>query len=259
MLQIQGGKPANKAEKEESLWGDAFADEFDNRLTHSGPGVLSMANAGAGTNKRQFFLTFKSCTHLDRKHSVFGRVVKGLDVLRAMEAVPTGKGDRPLEEIKIITAEILGSNPAREAEEAERVRIQERREARIREREERKASALGRDYKASVSGASDSGTGSSSKSATSNKGAEDKRPSGVGKYLPKGVIQSLDALGGGRAGTGISGGGGDGAVGKAKSSRGSGDIASLPGVAAAAASVTSQKLKKIPTKKSKAQWNFSGW
>ena len=79
---IQGGKPADRAEKEESLWGPAFEDEFDDRLSHSGPGILSMANAGAGTNKRQFFLTYKSCAHLDRKHSVFGKIVKGLDVLR---------------------------------------------------------------------------------------------------------------------------------------------------------------------------------
>ena len=119
---------ANTKEEEEeetSLWGDAFVDEFDDRLKHSGRGILSMANAGPNTNKRQFFITFKSCGHLDRKHSVFGKVVDGMEVLQKMEQVPTDKkNDRPMSEIKIIQMDIL-NDPAKQARELEEQRIME--------------------------------------------------------------------------------------------------------------------------------------
>jgi len=67
------------------------------RLLHSGRGVLSMANSGPGTNGSQFFIMYKSAAHLNYKHSVFGRVVGGLDVLSLMEKVPTDEEDRPLQ------------------------------------------------------------------------------------------------------------------------------------------------------------------
>ena len=85
-----------------------------------------MANSGLGTNGRQFFITYKSCSHLDRKHSVFGKVLRGLDTLRRMEQIPTSKEtDKPLEIVKIESIEIL-DNPVSEALELERRRIEKR-------------------------------------------------------------------------------------------------------------------------------------
>ncbi|XP_063820847.1 RING-type E3 ubiquitin-protein ligase PPIL2 [Pseudophryne corroboree] len=105
---IQGGDPTGTGTGGESFWGKPFKDEIKPNLTHTGRGVLSMANTGPNTNKSQFFITFRSCTYLDKKHTVFGRVVGGFDTLTAMENVDSDtKTDRPKEEIQIVSSTVF--------------------------------------------------------------------------------------------------------------------------------------------------------
>jgi len=98
---IQGGDPTGTGRGGTSYWGKNFEDELQGPLTHDSRGVLSMANKGKNTNSSQFFILYRPQSHLDRKHTVFGRVVGGTDVLDLMETTPTDSDDRPTRDIKI--------------------------------------------------------------------------------------------------------------------------------------------------------------
>ena len=84
----------------ESIYGPNFADE-NFQLKHTGRGVLSMANAGPGTNGSQFFLCFVDTPHLNGAHVVFGNVIDGMNVLDAIEANPCDRNDRPRQPVVI--------------------------------------------------------------------------------------------------------------------------------------------------------------
>ncbi|XP_055324360.1 RING-type E3 ubiquitin-protein ligase PPIL2 [Sitodiplosis mosellana] len=113
---IQGGDPTKTGRGGKSIWGEKFEDEILPNLSHTGRGILSMANSGPNTNGSQFFITYRSCRHLDGKHTIFGKLVGGLDTLNEMEKIEVDNKDRPIEDI-VIEKCILFVDPFQEADE----------------------------------------------------------------------------------------------------------------------------------------------
>ncbi|MDD5108337.1 MAG: peptidylprolyl isomerase [Candidatus Omnitrophica bacterium] len=103
---IQGGDPTGTGMGGESVWGKPFEDEVTPVAKFDVAGILAMANSGPNTNGSQFFITCAQTPWLNMRHTIFGEVVSGLDVVQKIENTPVGAEDRPIAEQKIIRAYI---------------------------------------------------------------------------------------------------------------------------------------------------------
>ena len=101
---IQGGDPTGTGRGGQSLYGTPFEDEFKPNVMFNKPGILAMANAGRNTNGSQFFITTVPTPHLNGRHTIFGEVIEGMDVVRKLENVGTDGRDMPMQPQKIIKA-----------------------------------------------------------------------------------------------------------------------------------------------------------
>ena len=98
---LQGGDPTGTGRGGSSIWNKPFEDEFNGPLTHNARGIVSMANKGKNTNTSQFFILYRPAPHLDRKHTIFGRVVgeASMEVLSKIENVEVDEEKRPVEDV----------------------------------------------------------------------------------------------------------------------------------------------------------------
>ena len=101
---IQGGDPTGTGRGGQSIYGQPFEDEFKPNVMFTKAGILAMANAGRNTNGSQFFITTVPTPHLNGRHTIFGEVVEGMDVVKKLENVVTDGRDMPMQPQKILKA-----------------------------------------------------------------------------------------------------------------------------------------------------------
>lgn len=192
---LQGGDPTGTGKGGQSVWERNFKDEFEGPLSHDKRGVVSMANKGKDTNGSQFFITYRACKHLDRKHTIFGRVVSSssaagaddggggagaendADTLSQIESAPVSETDkRPLVDIKITEIVILVDPFETFSEEQNRKEKEAKEIEMLRQsggREDERVTWTGKRVRVENGGGRESGIGGKGK--------------GVGKYLAAGA------------------------------------------------------------------------
>ncbi|KAK4505323.1 hypothetical protein PRZ48_003286 [Zasmidium cellare] len=164
----QGGDPTGTGRGGQSCWGKSFTDEFEGPLTHDSRGVMSMANKGKDTNTSQFFILYRAAAHLNRKHTIFGRVVDGLDTLDRLEKVPVDDKSRPTEDCVIEDIAVL-IDPFEDF---------------LKQRSEQEAEEARKEQLRREGGAEDEKTTWTGKRIRANGKVEDTgEAAGVGKYL----------------------------------------------------------------------------
>jgi peptidyl-prolyl cis-trans isomerase-like protein 2 len=181
---IQGGDPSGTGRGGQSIWGKTFADELEGPHVHDARGVVSMANKGKNTNSSQFFITYRPAKHLDRKHTVFGRVVEGGDsTLTKMEGVAVEEGsNRPVEEI-VINEVVVLIDPFEEF---------------LKEKSKKEAEGKVREEVKRMGGTEDDRTTWTGKRIrVDGQVVEDERAKGVGRYLKGAVAAAAAARAGG--------------------------------------------------------------
>jgi len=98
---IQGGDPTGSGRGGQSIWGKSFEDEVNTGLVFDSPGVLAMANAGPNTNGSQFFITVAPTPWLNGHHTIFGKIISGMDVVNSISTVQRNAQDKPLKDVVI--------------------------------------------------------------------------------------------------------------------------------------------------------------
>ena len=101
---IQGGDPTGTGRAGQSIWGKPFEDEVRPDIQFDRPGILAMANAGPNTNGSQFFITTAKTAWLNMRHTIFGEVISGYEVVQKIESTAADTNDKPISEQKIIRA-----------------------------------------------------------------------------------------------------------------------------------------------------------
>jgi len=99
---IQGGDPDGTGSGGSSIWGKTFEDEVSPKVKFDKEGMLAMANRGPNTNGSQFFITTSKPSHLNMKHTIFGQVISGYDVVKKIETAPASGQNRPVADQKIL-------------------------------------------------------------------------------------------------------------------------------------------------------------
>mmetsp|Transcript_45412 Transcript_45412/g.75396 ORF Transcript_45412/g.75396 Transcript_45412/m.75396 type:complete len:297 (-) Transcript_45412:177-1067(-) len=190
---IQGGDPKGNGRGGECAWSTPngkFEDEFHKLLKHEERGVLAMANSGADTNASQFYILYQPQSHLDDKHSVFGRVVGGLAVLNRMEESSVDEHDRPLRAITILKTNVY-RNPFNDPLPNQIKAEQEQKAEELRKLEQQKGRWWSNTAQETIKFTNNNKGDNLTTITAENEGVVADNPYGIGKYLKnKKLLQS---------------------------------------------------------------------